>query len=318
MGCAMLVMTGLDESFPVPPQFKSFSSAPMVPVVPFIPANINSIPTLVRPIGQGLAVYCNIACCLAVIGLLALCAMVMKSKLKEEKKLELVNFVFLWAVGGFSVIWNFKNLVDEQQPQEGWNALFVLVAVLHVAYECVIAPSIVFRCFPSGRTMLIGIIVVALATVMIVQTGLISFTRATNTLTIVTFVAHSCGKLAITTLNMGSPRNQLALLMWWGHAAPELLACFFECSLFLEVTIHFFVVAPLLFIYVGISIGAPKALCCPGSNLEGKSYQQQGQVHAGSMPRLPTLLGSMLKPRVNHKQYKKEDGANMHKGKGFC
>jgi hypothetical protein len=256
--CALLVVSGLDEGISVPPQFQCFSAKPMVPVVPFNPGNLNSIPTLVHPIGPGLAKYCNIVCCLAVAALLALCFKVKKSTLNTNKKMELINLIFLWAIGGFGVIWNFKNLVDERHPQEGWNALFVLVAVFHVAYECAIATCIILRRFPSECAMLIGILFLAVYTVIIVQSGLISFTRATMALTIVTFAAHSCGKLAISTLNMESSTNKLALFMWWGHAAPELLACFFECSLFLEITIHFFVVAPALYQYVCIATDTPK------------------------------------------------------------
>lgn len=192
------------------------------------------------------------------------------SNLTTSKKMELINLVFLWAIGGFGVIWNFKNLVDDEEPQEGWNALFVLVAVFHVAYECVIALCIALRCFPAGHKMMGGIISLSVVTVIIVQSGLISFTRATMALTIVTFTAHSSGKLAISTLNMKSRGNQLSLFMWWGHAAPELLSCVFDCSLFLEITIHFFVVAPALYLYVSLAIEPRKGLQEPrqlGSNV---------------------------------------------------
>lgn len=251
---AGLVITGFDEVVPVPPVFQVFSSRPMVPMVPFKVANMDSVQTLLRPVGAGLAAYCNVMCGLAVSGLFALCSKVHRSGLGAEKKKELLNLVFFWAIGGFSVIWSFKNIVDEERPQEGWNAWFLLVGVFHVAYECVVAPCIVLRHFPSGRIMSAGLLLAAIVTVAVVQSGLVSFTRATAAFTIVTFTAHSCGKLAISTLNMTSQGNRLAMLMWWGHAAPELLSCVFECSLFLEITIHFFVVAPALILYVRIAI----------------------------------------------------------------
>jgi len=250
---AGLVITGFDEVVPVPPAFQVFSSKPMVPVVPFKVANIDSIQTLFRPVGAGLAAYSNVMCGLAVTGLLALCSKVHRSGLGAEKKKELLNFVFFWAIGGFGVIWSFKNIVDEEWPQD-WNALLLLTAVFHVGYECVVAPCIVLRCFPSGRIMSAGLVLAAIVTMAAVQIGLVSFTRATAALTIVTFTAHSCGKLAISTLDMTSQSNRLAMLMWWGHAAPELLSCVFECSLFLEITLHFFVVAPALLWYVHIAL----------------------------------------------------------------
>jgi len=251
---AGLVITGLDEYVPVPPVFQVFSPKPMVPMVPFKVENMDSIQTLLRPVGAGLAAYCDVMCGLAVSGCLALCYKVHHSGLGAEKKKELLNLVFFWAIGGFSVIWGFKNIIDDERPQEGWNAWFLLVAVFHVAYECVVAPCIVLRYFPRGRVMSAGLLLAAVVTVAVVQSGLVSFTRASAVLTIVTFTAHSCGKLAISTLNMTSQGNRLAMLMWWGHAAPELLSCVFECSLFLEITIHFFVVAPALLLYVRIAI----------------------------------------------------------------
>lgn len=249
---ACLVVLGLDDGVPMSPIFKFFSPKPMVPMVPFDASKWDSITWTLTPISASLTSYCSVMCSLAVAVCLALCFQVYRSGLGTEKKMELVNLVVFWAIGGFGVIWDFHNMVNEERPQEAWNALHALANVAHVYYECLVAPCIILRSFPSGFTMFTGLSLAAVVNVAVVQSGLVCFTRWMSGQALLTLFSHTCGKLAITTLNMDSLGNQLALFLWWCHALPELLSCVFEseCSHFILITAHCCLVAPALCLYV--------------------------------------------------------------------